>query len=90
MELTQGEIKDVLDIKCFPSKRTGYTLVPGIHEKGDINKTLEFLLAATVKLSITNDDIRLKTKLKINHNLIFTEESFFTQFQDLLKHFLII
>ena len=33
---------DILDIKRFPSKRTGYTLRPAIYEVGDINNTLDF------------------------------------------------
>ena len=61
MQLTYNEIMDVLDIKCFPSERTSYGLRPGIYEVSDINKTLNFLLPTFVKVSITIDDIRIKT-----------------------------
>ena len=49
---------DVLDIKYFPSERTGYTLPPGIYEVSDINTTLKYLLPDSVKVSITIDDSR--------------------------------
>ena len=55
----------ILDIKFFPSKRTSYTLPPRIFEKSDINKTLEFLLPDIVGVSITIDDIRLRSNLNI-------------------------
>ena len=71
--LTYNEVMDVLDIKHFPSKRTGYTLPPGVIEVSDINKTLQYLLPDIVEESITMDDIRLKSNLKINQTLIFTK-----------------
>ena len=43
---------DVLDIKHFPSERTGYTLPPGMNEISDINKTLDCLLPDILKVSI--------------------------------------
>ena len=58
MQLTYNEIMDVLDIKNFPSERTGYTLPPGIYEVSDINTTLKYLLPDIVKVSITIDDSR--------------------------------
>ena len=67
-----------LDIKIFPSERTGYSLPPGIYERGDINKTLSYLLTNFVKESITIDDIRLSNNLNFNQTLLFTEKSFFT------------
>ena len=77
MQLTDNEIKDVLDEKNFPSQRTGYTLPPGIFEIFDINKTLQYLLPDIVKVSITIDDIRLKSNINVNQTLIFTRRSFF-------------
>ena len=77
MQLMYNEIMDVLDIKYFPSKRTGYTLPPGIYEISDINKTLQYLLPDIVKISITIDDVRLRSNLNINQTLIFTKKSFF-------------
>ena len=66
MQLKYNEIMDVLDIKYFPSDRTGYTLPPGIYHVGEINKTLQYFLHDFVKVSITIEDIRLKFNLNIN------------------------
>ena len=77
MGLTYDEIKDVLDIKFFPSGRTRDTLAAGIYEISDINKTLEHSLPNSVKVNITIDDISLKSNFKITQTLIFTEKSFF-------------
>ena len=43
----------------------------------DLNNTLKYILPDNVKVNITIDDIRLKSNLKINQTLIFTEKSFF-------------
>ena len=77
MQLTYNEIIDILDLKYIPTKRTGYSLNPGIYEVDDLNNTLKYFLPDTVKLSVTIDDIRLKSNLKTNQTLIFTEKSFF-------------
>ena len=76
-QLTYDEIIDILDLKYIPTKRTGYTLEPGIYEIVDLNNTLKNILPDNVKVSITIDDVRLKSNLKINQTLIFTEKSFF-------------
>ena len=39
MQLTYNEIKDKLDLKNIPTKRTGYSLHPGIYEVIDLNNT---------------------------------------------------
>ena len=77
MQLTYDEIRDVLDIKYYPTKRTGYSLNPGIYEVIDLNNTLKYILPDNVKVTITIDDTRLKSNLKINQALIFTNKSFF-------------
>ena len=77
MRLSYDEIIDVLDLKYIPTKRTGYSLNPGIYEIVDLNNTLKYILPNNVKVNITIDDIRLKSNLKINQTLIFTERSFF-------------
>ena len=77
MQLTYDEIIDVLDLKYIPTKRTGYSLNPGIYEVVDLNNSLKYILPDNVKVTITIDDIRLKSNLKINQTLIFTEKSFF-------------
>ena len=76
-QLTYDEIIDILDLKYILTKRTGYTLEPGIYEIIDLNKTLKYILPDNVKVSITIDDVRLKSNSKINQTLIFTEKSFF-------------
>ena len=77
MQLTYGEIIDIMDLKYIQSKRIGYSLQTGIYEMSDRNKTLEDLLPDNVKVSITIDDISLKSKLNINQSLMFTIKSFF-------------
>ena len=80
MQLTYDEIIDVLDLKYISTKRIGFSLNPGIYEIIDLNNTLEYILPDNVKVSVTIDDIRLKSNLKINQTLIFTEKSFFYSF----------
>ena len=66
MQLSYDEINDELDIKNFPSKRTGYSLRAGIYEVSDIKLMLKSLLPEELKVNITIDDIRLKCNLKNN------------------------
>ena len=77
MRLSYDEIIDILDLKYIPTKRTGYSLNPGIDEVVDLNNTLNYILPNNVNVNITIDDIRLQSNLKINQTLIFTEKSFF-------------
>ena len=77
MRLSYDEIIDIFDLKYIPTKRTGYSLDPGIYEVVDLNNTLNYILPNNVKVDITIDDVRLKSNLKINQTLIFTEKSFF-------------
>ena len=77
MQLTYDEITDILDLKYIPTKRTGYSLNSGIYEVVDLNNTLKYILPDIVKVTITIDDIRLKSNLKIMQTLIFTNKSFF-------------
>ena len=77
MQLTYNEVIDVLDLKFIPTKRTGYSLNPGIYEVIDLNNTLKYILPDNVKVTITIDDIRLKSNLKFNQHLIFTNKLFF-------------
>ena len=77
MRLSYDEIMDMLDLNYMPTKRTGYSLNPGIYEVVDLNNTLKHILPDNVKVNITIDDIRLKSNLKINQTVIFTEKSFF-------------
>ena len=77
MQLTYNEIIDLLDLEYIPTKRIRYSLNPGIYEVIDLNNTLNYILPDNVKVSVTIDDIRLKSNLKINQTLIFTNKSFF-------------
>ena len=77
MRLSYDEIMDILDLKYIPTKKTGYSLNPGIYEVLDLNTTLNHILHDNVKINITIDDIRLKSNLKTNQTLIFTERCFF-------------
>ena len=77
MRLSYDEIMDILDLKYIPTKRTGYSLNPGIYEVTDLNITLKYILPDNVKISVTIDDIRLKSNLKTNQILILTKKTFF-------------
>ena len=76
-QLTYDEIIGILNLKYIPTKRTGYSLNPGFYEVIDLNNTLKHILPDNVKVNVTIDDIRIKSILKTNQNLIFTEKSFF-------------
>ena len=77
MQLTYNEIIDILDLEYIPAKRKGYTVDPNIYEMSDLNNTLKYILPDNVKVTLSIDDIRLKSNLKINQTLIFTNKSFF-------------
>ena len=78
-QLIYGEIIHILDINYIPTKRTGYSLNPGIYEVVDLNNTVKYILPDDVKVGVTIDDIRLKSNLKINQTSIFTNKSFFNE-----------
>ena len=77
MQLTFDEIMDILHLKNIPTKRTGYSLSPGIYEVIGLNNTLKHFLPDNVKVSVTIDDVRLKSNLKNIQTLIITNKSFF-------------
>ena len=76
MQLNYDEVIDTLGLECIPTKRTGFSLNPGIYEVVDLNNTLNYILPDNVKVSDTKDDVRIKSILKFNQILIFTEKSF--------------
>ena len=43
----------------------------------DLNNPLKYILPAKVKVSVTIDDVRLKSNLKTNQTLLFTKRPFF-------------
>ena len=77
MEVTYSEIEKILDVKYNPTTFIGYTLPRGIYASSDINLTLKFSFSDDVKVTVTVDDIRLKSKLTTNKTLRFTKRSFF-------------
>ena len=77
MQLTYNEIIDILDLEYVSTQRNGFSLNPGIYEVIDLNNTLKYILPDNIKVTITIDDIRLKSNLKIIQTLIFTNKSFF-------------
>ena len=77
MRPSYDEIMDILDLNYIPTKRTGFSLNPGIYEVVDLNNTLKNILPDNLNVNITIDHIRLKSNLKINQTLLFTEKSFF-------------
>ena len=85
MQLTYDEFIHILDLKYIPTKRTGYSLNPGIYEVVDLNNTLKYISTDNVKVSDSIDDVRLKSILKINQTLIFTEKYFFYTIIDFLQ-----
>ena len=76
-QLTYDEIIDIIDLKYVPTKRTGYSLNVGIYEVVDLSNAIKHVLPDKVKVSVTIDNVRLKSIEKINQTLIFTEKSFF-------------
>ena len=77
MQLTYNEIIDILDLQYIPTKRIGYSMNPGIYEVIDLNNTLKNILPNNVNVFNTIDDNRVKSNLKINQTLLFTNKSFF-------------
>ena len=71
------EIVDILDPKNIPTKRTGYSVNPGLYEVVDLNNTLKYNLPDNVKVCVTTDDVRLKINLKINLTLFLSEKSLY-------------
>ena len=77
MQLTYDEIMDILDLKYILTKRTGYSLNRGVYKVVDLNNTSKHILPESVIVSVTIDDVRLKSILKNYQTLIFTNKSFF-------------
>ena len=86
-QLTYDETVDKLDLKLIATKRKGFFLNPGIYEITDINKTLGHILPDKVKVSITIDDIRLKSTFKFIQFLISTNKSFYSFLSFTQSHF---
>ena len=77
MQLTYNEIIDILDLEYNGTKRIGFSLKPNIYQISDINDALKSILPDIVKLSVSIDEKKYKTELKINQTLIITNKMFF-------------
>ena len=77
MQLTYDEIIDILDLNYIPTKRMGHSIEPNIYIVVDLNNTLKNILPDNVKISVTIDEKKYKSNLKINQTLRFTDKSFF-------------
>ena len=75
LQLTYDKFIDHLDLKDIPTKRKGYSLNRRIYEVVDLKNTLNCILPDSVKIMVTINDVRLKSRLKINQTLIFTKKS---------------
>ena len=73
---TYHEIVDILDVKYNSTKRLGCTLKPNIYILLDLNNTLKNILPDNV-VSVTIDERKYESNLKINQTLIFTNKGFF-------------
>ena len=85
MQLTYNEIIDIIDLKYIPTKRTGNSSNPRIYEVVETNNTLKYILPDNVRVNVTIDNVRLKSNLKANQILLFTEKSFFYVFLGLTR-----
>ena len=64
MQLTYDEFIEILDSKFIPTKRIGYFLNPDNYEVVDLNNTLKYILPDNMKVSVTIDDLRLKSNFE--------------------------
>ena len=76
-QLTYDEIIYILDFKYIPTKRTGYSIKPNIYNVIDLIINLKNFPPENVKISVTIDEKKHKSNLKINQTLTFTNKSFF-------------
>ena len=89
-QLTYDEIKDILDLKKIPTKKTGCSLNPSIYRVTDLNETLIYILPDNVKVTVTIHDIRLKSNFKIIQILSFTNKRILKPYWVLLNHIFIL
>ena len=69
MQLTYEEIIDILDIEYIAGSTNGYTLPPGVYVVSDLKLMLKSLLHDDVKVSLTMDDIGLRSNLTANKTI---------------------
>ena len=77
MQLTYIEIIDILDLKYIPTKKLDRSLKPNIYQKSDINDAIKNVLPVDVKISVSIDEKKYKSNIKVIQTLIFKNKSFF-------------
>ena len=65
MQITYDDIMEKLDLKYIPRKRSDYSKNPGFYEVADSSNTLKHVLPDIVKVSVTIDDVRVKSNKKL-------------------------
>ena len=86
IQLTYREIEYLLDVKHISASSTGYTLPPGIYKISDLSLMIKSLLPNEGKVSITKNDIRLRSKLGTKKTKKFTEKTFSILYYVLPNH----
>ena len=79
-QITYDEVIELLDLKNIPSKRTNYSLNPGVYELIVMNSTLKHNLPGDVKVCITPDDIKIKSNLNNTKHQFLLKYHFSTQY----------
>ena len=77
--LTYEVFVDLLEIKYNAGSTNGYRLPPCIIKTSDLNLMLRSLIPNEVKLSITIDDISLRSNITTKTTLKYTNSLFFVQ-----------
>ena len=81
LQLTYGEIVNILEVKYFAESTIRYALPPGIYAISNINLMLKSLLPGKVEVKITIHYIRLKSNITNNKTIKFSEKSFLYYFR---------
>ena len=58
----------------------GYSIEPNIYNAVDLNNTIKNILPNNVKISVTIDEKKYKSNLKINQTLLFTTKVSFIHY----------
>ena len=66
MVLTYEDFFDLFDINYFAGSNLRYTLTPSKHKISDLNSMLSSLVPHEVKVHMTIDDTRPRSKLTTN------------------------
>ena len=77
LQLTYGEILDILDVRYVAGSTFAYTSLSYIYENSHIILMFMSLFPNKVKVNIKIDDNRLKSRLTTNKTIRFTEKTFF-------------